>query len=127
MSGCCFGLASCEQMSTMEEQRHKVKMKKPRSLCLAFAAFIITSASLVSCDTPEADDYQQQQQAGGRLQAKFDASQPRVVIASRWQQQLYLPCRILDLDEEQTVSRANQSEASSPVKVACRQVCAARK
>jgi len=39
-----------------------------------------------------------------RKRPRFDFQQETLVVASRWQNEVFLPCKLVNLDEEQTVS-----------------------
>lgn len=99
-----------------ERHRHKVKMKpvgqlkadrfRPDTLlvtCQLLIAFFLQICD-TAMQTPQAE--LSLMLGSARQQPHFDHLQrDQLVVASKWQSEVFLPCRILDLDEEQTVSK----------------------
>lgn len=52
----------------------------------------------------EFEKQQQRERSQQRQRPQFDLRQESLIIASRWQNEIFLPCKIFGLDEEQTVS-----------------------
>lgn len=105
-----------------EEERfkHKVKMKpiEDRKNVVSgrkistpvITLFILTLNYLIcqACDTIQLQDNQIDSDHSFKLsrpRPEFDQSnQEKIIVASRWQNEVFLPCRINNLDEDQTVS-----------------------
>lgn len=124
----CCCLSSIERLQ--EEQRHKVKMKSrseigKKLLTLLMAVVVIQVAfcdvgqsqqlAAVSRQQPLADaghlldddaDHRPNPYAGNSLDLpRFEQSKQVLVVGSAWQNVVFLPCKIANLNEEQhTVS-----------------------
>lgn len=98
-------------------RKRKVKMK---SFLLSLLIVSITSICMQAAATDDSSNIEHQVNLGDDsastlAAARFDESQPERVVASRWQADVFLPCRIIGLDEEHTVSGYTRTRKGLPI------------